>query len=76
MTLLDEMIEWQREKLLKCGRSFVPTLTSEDVLQPIDYSQLEENPYFRYEEGVLEGLLSVKASLLSLKRCGKFPNNE
>ncbi len=63
--LIDEIVEGQKLKLLNCGRAFVPTLTSEDVLQPIDYPQLENNPHFRYEEGVLEGIHTVKSALLS-----------
>lgn len=63
--LMDEIVEGQKEKLLKCGRTFVPTLTTEDVLQPIDYPELENNPHFRYEEGVLEGLQTARSALLS-----------
>ncbi|MCH9624963.1 MAG: hypothetical protein S4CHLAM123_01250 [Chlamydiales bacterium] len=62
--LIDEIIEGQEKKLLKCGRHFVPTLTIEDVLQPNDYPELESNPHFRYEEGVLEGIRTVKTALL------------
>ncbi len=64
--LLDEIIAEQQKKVLRCGRHFVPTLTSEDVLQPNDYPELEDNPHFRYEEGVLEGILTVKAALNAL----------
>ncbi len=63
--LLEEIIEAQREKVLKCGRNFIPTLTLEDVLQPNDYPELENNPHFRYEEGVLEGVQTVRAALLA-----------
>ena len=64
-TLLDELVEQQRQKLLKCGRHFIPTLTSEDVLQPNDYPELETNPHFRYEEGALEGIQTVRAAFLA-----------
>jgi len=63
--LLDEMIALQEKKLLECGQNFVPNLTSEDVLQPIDYPELENNPHFRYEEGTLAGLLSIRSALLA-----------
>ena len=43
----------------------MPTLTSEDVLQPNDYPLLENNPHFRYEEGVLEGMQSVRTAFLA-----------
>jgi len=64
--LIEEIAEGQKEKVLKCGRAFVPTLTSEDVLQPNDYPELENNPHFRYEEGVLEGIQTVRAAFFFL----------
>ncbi len=66
LKILDEICIAQAEKVLKCGRNFVPTLTSEDALQPNDYPELENNPHFRYEEGVLEGVQTVRAALRTL----------
>lgn len=63
--LLEELINSQKKELLKCGRHFVPTLTPEDLLQPNDYPVLEQNPHFRYEEGVLAGLLSAQIAIKS-----------
>ncbi len=65
--ILAELIEHQNHTLLKFGRRIVPTLTSEDVLQPNDYQQLENHPVFRYEEGVLAGLKTVQMALRSHK---------
>jgi hypothetical protein len=65
--LLEEIKELQEQKLLKVGRVFVPRLTREDVLQPNDYQELEHNPYFRYEEGILEGIHTVRAAILALR---------
>ncbi|NGX55330.1 MAG: hypothetical protein KR126chlam2_00963 [Chlamydiae bacterium] len=64
--LLDELIEGQKEKVLKCGRAFVPRLTGDDALQPNDYPELENNPHFRYEEGILAGLQSAQAAINAL----------
>jgi len=61
--LMEELIEGQKKVLLEVGRRFVPTLTPEDMLQPNDYLELEENPYFRYEEGVLAGLQTAQMAL-------------
>jgi hypothetical protein len=58
--LMQESIDHQREKLLKMGRALIPTLTPEDILQPNDYPELEQNPCFRYEEGVLQGMLTLQ----------------
>ncbi len=64
--LLKELIDGQQKKLFKMGRSFVPTLTEEDLLQPNDYVELEHNPLFRYEEGVIEGLKTAEMAILAL----------
>jgi hypothetical protein len=62
-SLLDELEEGQQKVLYALGRRIVPTLTTEDLLQPNDYPELEENPHFRYEEGVLAGIKTVRAAI-------------
>lgn len=66
--LMEEIVQQQQRQLLTCGRRFVPTLTPEDVLQPNDYPELEQNPHFRYEEGVLAGLLTMQMALRALRQ--------
>lgn len=61
--ILEEMIQTQRQVLLKCARRIVPAATSDDILQPNDFPELENHPYFRFEEGVLSGLLSAQMAL-------------
>jgi hypothetical protein len=61
--LLESMIEGQKKSLLNLGRRLVPTLTSEDMLQPNDYPELDSHPEFRYEEGILAGLQSAITAL-------------
>ena len=63
--LIDQIIHAQEGKLLNCGRAFIPNLTSEDVLQPNDYPVLETNPHFRYEEGSLAGMHTIRCALLA-----------
>ncbi|MBS0622008.1 MAG: hypothetical protein JSR80_03505 [Verrucomicrobia bacterium] len=63
--LFDELAEGQRQKLFEIGRKRRPNLTEEDLLQPNDYPELENDPLFRYEEGVLEGILTVRAAWLA-----------
>lgn len=66
--LFDELIKHQEEKLLKLARSIVPNATSDDILQPNDYPELENHPFFRYEEGLLKGLYTAKmAAQFSMK---------
>ena len=62
--LFDEMIHFQREKLLNFARKIIPYVTPDDILQPNDFPELEFHPIFRYEEGVLEGLLTSKTAYL------------
>jgi hypothetical protein len=63
--LFDELIVQQKKKILVCAESIIPHITEDDLLQPNDFPQLELNPYFRYEEGVLEGLMTAKMSYLA-----------
>lgn len=70
--LLNEMIEHQKKQLLSLGRKFVPNLTPEDMLQPNDYLILENNPHFRYEEGILAGLQSAQMALRASRVIPKF----
>lgn len=65
---LIEMIEMQRKKVLKVAEQLVPCITEEDILQPNDFPILESHPFFRYEEGVLEGLISALASFRAAEK--------
>jgi hypothetical protein len=66
--LFDQLVEEQRKKLLKFARQHLPHLTPDDLLQPNDFPQLEQNPLFRYEEGILEGLLTARMAWLALEK--------
>lgn len=61
---LDRAIAHQEEKVMRLGEFLVPNLTSEDLLQPNDFPELENDPRFRYEEGVLQGLKTARVHLL------------
>jgi hypothetical protein len=64
--LLHELVEGQQKRLLRLGRQFIPTLTPEDILQPNDYPALDNDPSFRYEEGVLAGIQATQMALRAL----------
>lgn len=68
--VFDELVEQQRKKLLKFARQIVPYVTPDDLLQPNDFQELEQHPLFRYEEGVLEGLLTARMAFLAWKKEG------
>jgi hypothetical protein len=61
--LIDAMVARQQAKLLACGRRICPHLTPDDLLQPNDFPQLENHPEFRYEEGILHGLMTAQTAL-------------
>lgn len=65
-TLINELKDRQQSEMLQVGRRLIPQLTSDDALQPNDFPQLENDPHFRYEEGVLSGILIAEAALRSL----------
>lgn len=63
--VFEELIANQEKKLLNFARKIIPTATRDDVLQPNDYPDLENHPLFRYEEGVLEGLMTARMAFLA-----------
>lgn len=63
-----EAISLQKKKLMESAEQFVPHITEEDLLQPNDFPILENHPFFRYEEGVLEGLLAALATFRATQK--------
>ena len=68
LELIEEIERGQYEKVLTFARKIRPNLTEEDLLQPNDYPELEGNPEFRHEEGILEGIRTVKTAVRSHAR--------
>lgn len=66
--VVQEIVRLQQQKLLACGQQMIATLTDDDILQPNDFSELEMNPLFRYEEGVLAGMQTVQMALQAIKK--------
>ena len=65
--LFNELIAHQEEKIFKLAQKMIPHISREDILQPNDFPILENNPYFRYEEGILEGLRTAQMAFLAKK---------
>jgi hypothetical protein len=63
--LFDELIQMQRQKVKILALKLIPHLTDDDLLQPNDFPVLENHPLFRYEEGVLEGLMTAHMAYLA-----------
>lgn len=64
--LFSELINQQHARMMKCGQQIVPKLTTDDVLQPNDFPELENHPVFRYEEGILSGIQTAQMALRAL----------
>ncbi|MCB1149156.1 MAG: hypothetical protein KDK48_03245 [Chlamydiia bacterium] len=69
---LYEAIEGQQAKTLALARRIVPHATADDILQPNDFPELENNPEFRYEEGVMHGLMAAEALFRRLASAEDF----
>ncbi len=67
-SVFDDLIKFQKKRLLICAQRIVPGIIEDDLLQPNDFPSLELHPHFRYEEGVLEGLLTARMAYLSLAK--------
>lgn len=66
--LFNELIEQQEKNLLKHASAIIPNVTTDDILQPNDYPELENNPFFRYEEGQLKGLHAAKMAVMAWEK--------
>jgi hypothetical protein len=67
LDILDELVKGQISRMHEYAKKFYPMITPDDLWQPNDFPLLEDSPYFRYEEGVLCGLLQAKAAILASK---------
>ena len=65
LEIFDELVKQQNDRLLSIAREILPYLTADDILQPNDFPELEGHSEFRYEEGVLEGLLTARMAYLA-----------
>lgn len=65
--LLEELIAQQNRKVIECASEILPNLTEDDLLQPNDFPELENNPFFRYEEGALCGLQTARMALFAMR---------
>lgn len=61
--VIRELIEGQRQRVLKLANRINPGLTLDDLWQPNDFPELEFDPLFRYEEGVWHGMEAVLVAL-------------
>jgi hypothetical protein len=63
--LLALMIGQQRDKVLAVALDILPHLQPDEIQDPQDYPEVAADTMFNYEDGLLAGLLSVRAALRS-----------
>lgn len=68
LQLLEQLIEGQKKKVFQTAQCILPRITTDDLLQPNDFPELEFHPHFRYEEGILDGMQVVQSALFALIR--------
>lgn len=61
--LFEELVEQQRQKVLRLAREAVPDITPDDVLNPHDFPALKAHPTFEYEDGILAGYVAAQTAL-------------
>ncbi len=63
LEMLDELIVQQRGKCMKIARRINPRLTPDDLMNPFDWPEVNENPQFVWEDGLLAGLQAAHAAV-------------
>lgn len=66
--IFEEMVIQQKKRMIRCAREIIPYISEDDLMQPNDFPLLENYPIFRYEEGVLEGILTARMAYLAKKK--------
>ena len=68
--VLDELIAYQRKRVIDHARRIHPRATDDDVQNPIDIPALAQSPEWNYEDGLLAGYRSAQAALRARLRRG------
>jgi hypothetical protein len=66
-TLVVELEQQQRRKVLDLARRLHPRLTLEDIANPHDFPELAD-PDWQYEDGLLAGVQTVLAAVRARRR--------
>jgi hypothetical protein len=61
--LFEEMISFQRKKLLNIAREHYPTIGGDDLLNPHDFVKLEADNRFQFEDGMLAGFIAAQMAV-------------
>jgi hypothetical protein len=65
LAVLDELIDYQKKRVLALAQRIHPGLDAEVLRNPHDFPDLFEDPDWQFEDGQLAGLVSAKIALKS-----------
>ena len=59
---LERLISQQRDKVVEVALDILPHLQPEEIQDPQDYPEVAADTMFNHEDGLLAGLMSVRAA--------------
>ncbi len=61
--ICDELVAYHTDQLHKVAKEIKPNVTYDDLMQSFDYPEMENCPFFKYQEGLLAGIRVAYAAI-------------
>jgi hypothetical protein len=74
LSLLDELVSYQRKKVGEIARRIHPSLTDEEIRRIRDFPDVTQDPTFQFEDGQLAGLVTAQIALRARLRASTLPS--
>jgi hypothetical protein len=65
LDVLEELIVYQKKKVLALAQRIQPGVTDEDIRNVHDFPKIYSDPFFQFEDGQLSGFVAAKIALKS-----------
>lgn len=65
LAVLDELISYQKKRVLELAQRLQPGVTEEDIRNAHDLPKVYADPIFQFEDGQLSGYVAAKIALKS-----------
>jgi hypothetical protein len=63
LDVLEELIVYQRKKVLSLAQRIQPGVTDEDLRNAHDFPKVYSDPFFQFEDGQLSGFVAAKIAM-------------
>jgi hypothetical protein len=73
--VMDELVAYQRKKVLELAQRIHPGLTEEDVRNVHDFPDVYGDPIFQFEDGQLAGFVAAQIALRARLMGGTLPGS-